>query len=446
MSNAVFLRPDENGNWGKVGADASGNMSSLLTFQSGATGTGNGTAQDVSGYATLILQVTISATATVAFEGSLDGTNYASISTNSPNATGASQNSTNAAGISFWRLPVSGFKFFRARISVWTSGTVDVTGYASTAVYAPQYLTSQFGSTDANSATSILQGVGAYNLLFDGTNWARQRSVTGDGSAGIGLPSSGLYGYNGATWDRLRVIPASSGLIVSIRDVSGNNIQTVNAGQIVTTIRNSSGQEANVSSYGGSDGQASPNGMLATGAYSLAYNGTTWDRVRSVNTGQLKTTLYNSSGNELAFLNIATVPDAYNFSTTGIPTVNGAMGFTGTTWDRVRVGKVYKYIEYLNLANATATTVWTPASTKKFRLMGVSISCGSTGNKFHLRAGTAGSGTAFHTFRSTGSAGDTHSFYFGNGYLATNANDVLEIYNATGATADVWVTAWGTEE
>ncbi len=110
------------------------------------------------------------------------------------------------------------------------------------------------------------------------------------------------------------------------------------------------------------------------------------------------------------------------------------------------VSTSYYNIEFLNLANATATTVWTPASTKKFRLMGVSISCGSTGNKFHLRAGTAGSGTAFYTFRSTGSAGDTQSFYFGNGYLATNVNDVLEIYNATGVTADVWVTAWGTEE
>jgi hypothetical protein len=123
-------------------------------------------------------------------------------------------------------------------------------------------------------------------------------------------------------------------------------------------------------------------------------------------------------------------------------TVNANLGFNGSTFDRIRVGKVYKYIEYLNLPNATATTVWTPASGKKFRLMGVSISVSGTNAAVHLRDGAGG--TVFHTARAAGT--DTKDFSFGNGYLSTTANNVLEIYNLTGGTINVHVTAWGTEE
>jgi len=313
MSHSVFLKPDENGNWGKVGSDATGNMSEELVFQNGATALGNGTVQDVGGYSVLMIRVTISATATVSFETSVDGTNYNAIT----GMVGSTATGSNTSVTNDYRFNIGGVKWFRARISSYTSGTVDVVGYASSSgLIVTSGSIQSYGSGDTNSTTLNLQGVGAYNLLFDGTNWTRQRAA--------------------------------------------NN-----------------------------------------------------------------------------------APDGNNG---GFVSANGLFAFNGTSWDRVRAGKVYKYIEYLSLANATATTVWTPASTKKFRLMGVSISCGSTGNKFHLRAGTAGSGTAFYTFRSTGSAGDTQSFYFGNGYLATNVNDVLEIYNATGVTADVWVTAWGTEE
>lgn len=362
MSNAVFLRPDENGNWGTVNTAtiASSNMSSLLTFQSGATALGNGTAIDVSGYATLILQVTISATATVAFETSLDGINYGSVSSNSANATGTQSNTTNAAGTGFWRFTISGVKFFRARISAYTSGTVDVIGYASTTSFSPLYATSTFGAGDTNSTSTALLGVGAYNLLYDGTNWVRQRTASNDNVGNGLLPAFGAYGYNGTTWDKVR---------------------TVNTGQIVTTLRSSTGVEPR--------GDSTSDGSSGTGA-------------------------------------IATTK----------------MGWNGATFDRVRVGKVYKYIEYLNLANATATTVWTPSAGKKFRLMGVSISVSGTNSAAHLRDGAGG--TIFYTVRAPGT--DTKTFDFGNGYLSSAVNNVLEIYNLTGGTINVQVTAWGTEE
>ena len=102
---------------------------------------------------------------------------------------------------------------------------------------------------------------------------------------------------------------------------------------------------------------------------------------------------------------------------------------------------MYKYVEYLNLPNVTATTVWTPAAGKKFRLMGVQISSGASGS-LYLRDGVGG--TAFHAYQSVGK--DTKDFSFGNGYLSGLVDRVLEIYNGSGSTVSVWVTAWGTEE
>ena len=308
MSNSVFLKPDENGNWGKVGTDASGNVSQELVFQDGATAVGNGTAVDVSGYATLMLRVTISATAQVNFETSVDGTNYNAIA----GMVGSTATGSNTSTTNDYRFNIGGVKWFRARISAYTSGTVGVIGYASTTgTIVTGGAINSYGSSDANSISLNLQGVGAYNLLFDGTNWQRQRAASQviDGSNGAPLPTTALMGYN------------------------------------------------------------------------------------------------------------------------------------GTTWDRVRVGKVYKYIEFLNLANATATTVWTPSAGKKFRLMGVQVAVSAAAN-VGLRDGSAGS--PFITFRTSGI--DTKTFDLGNGYLSSTVINPLEIYNASGATINVWVTAWGTEE
>lgn len=364
MSNSVFLKPDENGNWGKVGTDAAGSMSDLLTFQSGATAIGNGTPIDVSGYATVGLDVTISGTAAVAFEVSVDGANYVSINSILSTLSTASFASTTGTvrGI---RFNVSGFKFFRARISAYTSGTVDVVGYATTVSVSQLLTASASGGNDTNSTGAILLGTAAYNLLFDGTNWVRQRTAANDGVGTTLVPASGLMGYNGTTWDRVR---------------------SVNTGQLKVSIYGSAGADIGAYGLGGGDNNATGIQGLATQTYNFGYN--------------------------------------------------------GASFDRVRVGKVYKYIEFLNLANATGATVWTPATGKKFRLMGLSVSA-SAAAQLAIRDGSTGS-DILYMFKTGGA--DTKDFDFGNGRLSTTADNVLQVYNATGSTINVWVTAWGTEE
>lgn len=299
MSNSVFLKPDENGNWGKVGTDAAGSMSEQLVFQSGAAAVGNGTAHEVGGYAVLTIQTTITATATVAFEASQDGILWVQILSTVPlGGTGASQNTTSSTSV--LRFAVSSVKYFRARVSSHTSGTVDVIGYASTSGFSPQMVTGTFGNSDSNSATTVLTASGAYNLLFDGTNWVRQRAISATDNVTVGLAANAQYVYDSPSlqWNRAR------------------------------------------SANGAADGSTGTN----IGAQSLmAYNGTSWDRVRVdsntnvkvANTAQNKSTsvtiatsgtisgAITLNGNNLVGLLIPSTWDGGNITIMGCDTVGG---------------------------------------------------------------------------------------------------------------------------
>lgn len=336
-----------------------------FTFQSNAGAVGNGTYHDVAGYDVLSVQVSIAGASTVTFESSIDANNWTAIQGFNQTVVQQASSTTSSA---FFRFNISGIRYFRARISSFSGGTVTVTGIASKGSYqlSMQTSTSTYGNSDSNSASTALQGVGAFNLLYDGTNWVRQRvaSAINDSNSGSTLPTISLMGFNGSTWDRVR---------------------TVNTGQIVSTIR-------------------------------------------------------SSTGGELLITNIGTgTVDGNSLSSNGIIVATNTMAFNGSTFDRVRTGKVYKYMEYLNLVNTGQATVWTPAAGKKFRLMGVSIAVSGI-STFHLQDGT----TKFHTIR-TNTAG-TVIFDWGNGYLSTAANTSLNIYNDSAGSLNVWVTAWGTEE
>lgn len=95
------------------------------TFQSGATGTGNGTALEVGGLGAVGVQVEGITVATVIFEGTIDGSTWYAIRAMNKNSGAVASQAT---ADSIWELPVTGLQQVRARISAYTSGTITVTG------------------------------------------------------------------------------------------------------------------------------------------------------------------------------------------------------------------------------------------------------------------------------------------------------------------------------
>lgn len=184
-------------------------------------------------------------------------------------------------------------------------------------------------------------------------------------------------------------------------------------------------------------------GTYMSSAGMMGYNGSAFDRVRTVNTGQIKTTLYNSVGAEPIISANLVSTDGVGTGSNLIGVASFNLGYNGATFDRVRVNNKYFYQSIATFTGSTAYTIWTPAAGKRFRLMGVSVVV-TAASKVSLRDGTAGSGTAFHTF-GVAVAGDTYTFEFGNGYLSSAVNNVLELYNVS-ATSAAFITVFGTEE
>ena len=99
------------------------------TLQSAAAATGDGTAASTAGYASMGVQVVISDTATVSFEGNVDGSNWVAVTCVLSSDLSTASSAT-ASGL--YQCNVSGYNQFRARISAYTGGTVTVKSITTT--------------------------------------------------------------------------------------------------------------------------------------------------------------------------------------------------------------------------------------------------------------------------------------------------------------------------
>jgi hypothetical protein len=118
------------------------------------------------------------------------------------------------------------------------------------------------------------------------------------------------------------------------------------------------------------------------------------------------------------------------------------MLWNGATWERARTPNIFKDLSAVTIT--TITTLWTPSSGKKFRLMGGSLSA-SAAVSILLEDNAAGAGNFI--FRTPKLLADTPFTFVvgtGNGKLSAAINQVLK---ATGsAAAAITGTLWGTEE
>jgi hypothetical protein len=132
----------------------------------------------------------------------------------------------------------------------------------------------------------------------------------------------------------------------------------------------------------------------------------------------------------------------WNMSSMAVIDQSGASTsvFNGQTYSRIRSPTVFKSLNAVSVA--TEQTIWTPASGRKFRLMGYILESGTIGGNVLLKDNTAGSTIGIVPFGAAN--GVITSPPWGNGILSAAANNVL---TATGvATQTLSGMVWGTEE
>lgn len=238
---------------GFVKVNQQNRVSDYTAFQINTNANSNGSTIDVSSYSSMVLQITITGTATVNFEQSTDGTTWTAFFGRNINNMAVA--STTAAS-SHFEFVTSGKKYVRARVSGYGSGTVTVQGYLSVGNVVIQSDLGQYGATDSNASTAQLQGVGAFNLFWDGSNWVRGRldsnqnqkvantvqsttttvtiATSGTTSGAIALNGNNLVGLLiPSTWDggniTIQGCDTVSGTYVDVYDSNGS-IATVTVG------------------------------------------------------------------------------------------------------------------------------------------------------------------------------------------------------------------------
>lgn len=240
MSNSVFLRPDENGNWGKISSFQE--IATGQTLQNAATSTGNGAVLDCLGYSAINLTISNSSGSTIALEGSLDGTNFFSVW----DSTGMFQYSS-VYSLTSLPVPVSGFRYFRARISAYYGGSVTVVAYLSTVPPQSRQRVLSIGNEGISfySPFDYIVPSVSFPYIYNGNSFDRHRSnvgailVFGSATRTSTATSSDLTNYNHrGIYILLNVTSASGtgGLQIRVMAKNSNSVVYTQINTLPTAI------------------------------------------------------------------------------------------------------------------------------------------------------------------------------------------------------------------
>lgn len=203
-------------------------------LQNAATGNGNGTALDASGYSQVI--VTINCTVacdgvtTVNFEGSADNSNWVALPGTEISGYSAFSATPSQSAIALpvstvqtWEVPLYGLRYLRARISDYSAGTLTVTAYASMAA-STRHVGVTGGTVGVSGSVSLGAGTPSFDTL--------QSAATANGN-GTALA---LAGYAAATLT-VNCSGCSGGTTVNfeVSGDGGSNYTAIQATQIAST-------------------------------------------------------------------------------------------------------------------------------------------------------------------------------------------------------------------
>ena len=188
--------------------------------------------------------------------------------------------------------------------------------------------------------------------------------------------------------------------------------------------------------------------QTATGV--KGYNGTTWDRLRTVDaagdnkgvTGFLGTAhmIWNGALQYRAAMAAQAAPDGADGASYPI---DATVVWNGGAFDRVRTPNVFKPFSVTVASIGTGQTVWTVASTnKRFRVMGFAATCDKAA-QVNFKDGSVA--TIFSTPALVANTPFGVSG-IGNGMLSASANNLLQLDVSASVPAVISGTIWGTEE
>lgn len=138
-------------------------VSTSGTLQNAVTASGNGSTLSTDGMSSAVLTVNCSSCSggtTVNFEGSEDGTNYASLTATQIGTT-TEATSTTTSGLTYWQIPVAGLQNIRARVSGYSAGTITVTGHTVPVDWNSRVVNANIvANTATNQSTNVAQIAG----------------------------------------------------------------------------------------------------------------------------------------------------------------------------------------------------------------------------------------------------------------------------------------------
>ncbi|MEW6303505.1 MAG: hypothetical protein AB1705_08550 [Verrucomicrobiota bacterium] len=216
------------------GRHASAQAWDTVRIQTGATATTNGQPARVNGRAIAAFQITGITTATITFEGTVNGTDYVALPAENV-ASGTVATTATANGI--YRARVAGLLYVRARVSAYTSGTIVVDCVLT-------------GAGDVNGVSSgggaVTIADGADSALGATTDAAATAGSTGTVSAKMRLQTSQLDSIKTAV-ETIDNAVSGSGVNVSqmngVAVTMGNGVSGTGV-QRVTLASDSTGQVA----------------------------------------------------------------------------------------------------------------------------------------------------------------------------------------------------------
>ena len=230
--------------------------------------------------------------------------------------------------------------------------------------------------------------IGAANLTYNGTTWDRLRSVAAaTDTTGTGIAAAGILGQlddtstAAVTENQFAPVRISSRRALLVEGVASGTAIPVSIAATVTVDSELPAAAALA------DATANPT-TTSVGALALLYNGTTWDRMRGDTTNGLDVDVTRVQGTVTVDSELpaaAALADA-----TSNPTVPGvgafAMGFNGTTWDRIRTANTGR----LQVDVVTGGGTDTPTSPINRPQTSTALAAGSSANLQTVDLGSSG--------------------------------------------------------